>query len=91
MSEVEISEKGHQERFAQWEKIGLDRIKHDLLDGRYRVVGGPLQEQELAWEWVRMKEAEQKEAALTMTVDETARALGLVPTSTAAETLKALE
>ena len=37
-----------------------------------------------------MKEAEQEEAALTMTVDETARALGLVPTSTAAETLKAL-
>ena len=42
MSEVEISEKGRQERLSQWEKIGLDRIKHDLLDGRYRVVGGPL-------------------------------------------------
>ena len=57
MAGDEISEKGRQERFAQWEKIGLDRIKHDLLNGGYRVVGGPLQEQELAWKWVRKKES----------------------------------
>ena len=58
MSGDEISEKGRQERFAQWEEIGVDRIKHDLQNGGFRVVGGPLQEQKLAWEWVRMKEAE---------------------------------
>jgi hypothetical protein len=56
-----FSEEGKRTRFAQWEKIGVERIKHDLLNGGYRLVGGPPVEQELAWEWVRMKEAEQRE------------------------------
>jgi hypothetical protein len=43
-------------RFEGWEKLGVDRIKHDLLNGGFRVVGGPAENQELAWEWVRMKE-----------------------------------
>jgi len=59
--EFEFSEEGKRTRFAQWEKIGVERIKHDLLNGGYRLVGGPPVEQELAWTWVRMKEAEQRE------------------------------
>jgi hypothetical protein len=54
-----FSEAGRKARFEQWEKLGCDQVKHDLLNGGYRVVGGPPQERELAWEWVRMKEAEQ--------------------------------
>jgi hypothetical protein len=43
-------------REAHWEKLGVDRVKHDLLNGGFRVVGGPPENQEAAWEWVRMKE-----------------------------------
>jgi hypothetical protein len=45
-------------RFEYWEKLGVDRVKHDLLNGGFRVVGGPPENQELAWEWVRMKEGQ---------------------------------
>jgi hypothetical protein len=58
-----ISREGEQlisrlSRFEQWEKYGVDRIKHDLLNGGYRIVGGPAENQDLAWEWVRMKEGQ---------------------------------
>jgi hypothetical protein len=44
-------------RFEQWEKVGLDRIKSDLVHTKgTMVVGGSLEVQEWAWEWVRMKE-----------------------------------
>lgn len=43
-------------REAHWEKLGVDRVKHALLNGGFRVVGGPVENQEAAWEWVRMKE-----------------------------------
>jgi hypothetical protein len=43
-------------REEQWEKLGVDRIKHDLLNGGFRIVGGPMETQEAAWEWVRRKE-----------------------------------
>jgi hypothetical protein len=56
--EGEISEAGRKARFEQWRRLGLDRVKHDLLRGAHRLVGGPPQVQELAWEWVRIKEAE---------------------------------
>jgi hypothetical protein len=59
MADDEISEGGRQARFAQWEKLGLDRVKHDLLNGGHRLVGGPPQVRELAWEWVRREEAKQ--------------------------------
>jgi hypothetical protein len=55
----EISEEGRRARFAQWEKIGVDRIKHDLLNGGYQLVGGPTAVRNLAWTWVRQKEQEQ--------------------------------
>ena len=58
MADDEISEEGRRARFAQWEKLGLDQVKHDLLNGGHRVVGGPPQVRALAWEWVRQKEAE---------------------------------
>jgi TIR domain len=60
MADDEISEAGRQERFARWEQVGLDRVKHDLLHGGTQVVGGPPAVRELAWEWVRLKEAEQQ-------------------------------
>jgi hypothetical protein len=44
----EISEKGQQERFARWEEIGVDRIKHDLLNGTYQALEGTPQGRELA-------------------------------------------
>jgi hypothetical protein len=45
-------------RFEEWEKIGVERVKNDLLTGGTRVVGGTLETQDLAWQWVRMKEAQ---------------------------------
>jgi len=49
---------GRYARFERLEKFGLDRVKHDLLNGGFRCVGGPLEQQEEAWEWVRMKEGQ---------------------------------
>ena len=57
-------------RFARWEQLGLDQVKHDLENGGHRLVGGPPSVRRLAWDWVRLKEAEQA-----------AQALGAVPTS----------
>jgi hypothetical protein len=54
---VEISEDGRRQRFEQWEKLGPERVKADLLNGGRQLVGGPPEVIELAWEWVRMKEA----------------------------------
>jgi hypothetical protein len=61
---------GRRARFVRWEQLGLDQVKHDLENGGHRVVGGPSSVQRLAWDWVRLKEAEQ-----------TAQALRVVPTS----------
>jgi len=49
---------GRKARFEHLEKLGLDRVKRDLLNGGYRVVGGTYEQQEEAWEWVRMKEGQ---------------------------------
>jgi hypothetical protein len=57
MAQDEISEAGAKARFAQWDQIGLDRIKADLLSGGHRLVGGPPSVRDLAWKWVRMQEA----------------------------------
>jgi len=61
-NEDEISEEGKHARFARWEAIGVDRIKADLLAGGHQLVGGPPAVRELAWEWVRKKQAEAREA-----------------------------
>jgi len=61
MSDYKISEEGKHARFARWEKIGVDRIKADLLAGGHQLVGGPPAVRDLAWKWVRDKEAEQAE------------------------------
>jgi len=45
-------------RFEHLEKLGLDRVKHDLLNGGFRWVGGTMEQQKEAWEWVRMKEGQ---------------------------------
>lgn len=46
-------------RYEIFESLGLDVVKHDLLNGGHRHVGGPPEVREMAWEWVRMKELEQ--------------------------------
>ena len=44
-------------RYERWEKLGLDRVKSDLMNtGGIRDVGGPQEQTDMAWEWVRMKE-----------------------------------
>jgi hypothetical protein len=53
----EISQDGRIQRFATWEAQGVDQVKHDLLDGGHRIVGGPPAVRSLAWEWVRSKES----------------------------------
>jgi hypothetical protein len=56
-----ISEEGRRAREEQWDKLGLERVKADLLDdGGYRI--GALWLRELAWEWARKKEAEREAA-----------------------------
>jgi hypothetical protein len=56
----EFSEEGRKARFEQWEKYGADRLKNDLQTDPYRRVGSkPVQD--LAWEFVRMKEGAQAE------------------------------
>ena len=48
-------------RFERWESLGLERVKNDLMQtGGVHDVGGPPEVRELAWEWVRMKEAPTK-------------------------------
>jgi hypothetical protein len=44
-------------RYEKWEKLGLDRVKSDLVNtGGIREVGGTPDVKDMAWEWVRMKE-----------------------------------
>jgi hypothetical protein len=43
-------------REEQWEKLGVDVVKHDLMDGGTRFVGGPPENREAAMAWVRRKE-----------------------------------
>lgn len=45
------------------QRLGLDWVKHDLLQGGHQLIGGPPAVRELAREWVRIKEAEQAAAA----------------------------
>jgi hypothetical protein len=48
-------------RFERWEKLGLDRVKNDLMTtGGIRDVGGPQEVRDLAWKWVQMKENQAK-------------------------------
>jgi hypothetical protein len=59
-----INDEGRKARFEYWEKLGVDRVKSDLVHtGGIRDVGGPPEVRQLAWEWVRMKEAEATPAA----------------------------
>jgi hypothetical protein len=51
----EFSEEGRKARFEQWERLGLDRVRNDLRSDPYRRVGSG-DVQNLAWEWVRLKE-----------------------------------
>jgi hypothetical protein len=43
-------------REEQWGKLGVDVVKHDLMNGGTRFVGGPLENREAASAWVRRKE-----------------------------------
>ena len=55
----EFSEAARKARFEQWDEVGADRVKSDLERDPYRLIGSG-DVQALAWEWVRMKEAEQQ-------------------------------
>jgi hypothetical protein len=66
MADDEISEEGRKTRFAQWEKYGADRLKSDLQTDPYRRVGSGAV-QNLAWEFVRMKEEENELAKIAQT------------------------
>ncbi|SED60528.1 hypothetical protein SAMN05444161_3570 [Rhizobiales bacterium GAS191] len=76
----DISEDGRQARFARWEKIGVDLIKADLINGGHRLVGGPPAVRELAQKWVRIKEAEAKAVADTASAGKRADIVTLKPT-----------
>lgn len=54
-----ISEEGRKTRFEQWEKLGLESVRHGLLNDPLGTIGGSPEVRELAREWVRMKEAEE--------------------------------
>jgi hypothetical protein len=43
-------------REEQWEKLGVDVVKQDLINGGLRFVGGPPDNREAAMEWVRRME-----------------------------------
>ncbi len=43
-------------REEQWEKLGVDMVKNDLMNGGIRFVGGPPENREAALTWVRRKE-----------------------------------
>jgi hypothetical protein len=43
-------------RFEEWEKEGLDAVKHKLLNDPLGGIGGPPEVRQWAGEWVRMKE-----------------------------------
>jgi hypothetical protein len=59
-----IDDASHKARFDRWEKLGLERVKADLIHtGGRREVGGSPEVRELAWEWVRIREAEVAAAA----------------------------
>lgn len=62
MTNGKISEQGRQERFAQWEQMGVDRVKGYLQSDALRFIGAPAV-QELAWEWVHLKEQEAAQKA----------------------------
>lgn len=50
-------------REEQWGKLGVDVVKHDLMNGGLRFVGGPLENREAAMEWVRRKENKQPKSS----------------------------
>jgi len=54
-----LDDAGRTRLFARLESLGLERVKHDLLEhmGR-REVGGAPDVRDSAWDWVHMKEAE---------------------------------
>ena len=65
-----ISEEGRKARFEQWDKYGPEAIKQDLLNGGTRLVGGPPEVRELAYEYVQIRGREQggfqKTVSITM-------------------------
>ena len=55
----EFSEPARKARFEQWEKLGPEQIRGDLENDPYRRIGSG-DVQNLAWEWLHNKEAEQR-------------------------------
>jgi hypothetical protein len=59
----EITEQRRTALFKQWDEIGVDIIKGDLVNGGIRYVGGPPATRRLAMQWVQMKDAERQAKA----------------------------
>lgn len=55
---VRVGQDAQRERYAYFEKFGLDRVKNELLGARHFLICVNEQDRILAGEWVRMKEAE---------------------------------
>ena len=55
-----MSDGQKRERIKQWEEYGPEAIEADLIAGGIRLVGGPPEVREQAWEWVRAQKAAKK-------------------------------
>jgi hypothetical protein len=59
------SEARRRAKYAEWDRIGLDRVKADLIHNNGRsIVGGGLQTIHLAWEWVHEREADESKSKM---------------------------
>jgi hypothetical protein len=59
--QLNIGAEERQARIKRWERIGPRLIKADLESGRLGLVGPDWQE--IAWQWLRQKDAEREIAA----------------------------
>lgn len=60
-------------KYAEWGRMGLDRVKSDLMmTGGMREIGGTLENRELAWQWVREQEAALQAAKAATQVSDSA-------------------
>lgn len=63
-------------QIARWQEYGVDAIKTDLVRGGFRLVGGSPRLREIAWHWVREKEAE-REASEALVLKPNSHGIGV--------------
>jgi predicted nucleotide-binding protein len=59
-----MTDEARKARIERWEKLGIDRVKNDLTNngGLLEIGAGTPEVRDWAWEWVRMKEQQEKNA-----------------------------